>query len=904
VVWLGLAALSAWADADATATPPIAAPLELARSELAAGRFGAASRALDDAMSQLAGTSQVDLLVEVLGEHGELAEAEGRYAVAERYFTQAEAYARTLGAGGGVEAPPARAWAMARLAFRRGDHGPMTALARQPIRCDRTGGPCEAESKLVRGLAALDIGDPRAAHRALTEAGNDLGQLGAGRQRVQALLGLGEALDELGRPGEARRAAAMALSEGERLGLTPLLARAHALHARLALATGSTADAEQHLERARGAYDRLGSRPALARSQMALADLMLTERRLDEAAAQWQAAERIYQELGDRPGVVAALLGRAETARAAGRVAEERELLERVSPDLTPSGEHVLVLARLGDLLLAEGRPEAARRWLDLASEGAEKVPAWAAALAIGEVGVDREAWLSRRRHLYDALVEAELKTPSRGAWPALQAAERASARTLLDLLERARLEADRPELKRTFADLSRIARAERTARETLGGPALERVLASLARERARTEQRLFRLEDLGTARQELKGRVREALTTAARALAPGAALCKYHLAPGTSFAFVLHAGGVEVVRLPGSEILGPLAVELHEDLMRPHAHGVPLGRAARLYDALLRPLEPALGGRTRLVILADAELRVVPFDVLVDRTRRGPGGRPAYAVDHYTISYAPSITALAEIHASPQPVSERYPVMAFGDPAPEGPAAALPRLAWAGRELETVARHLQGPATPGTRYAQAEATEERLKALALERYRVLHLATHGVTDSGSGPGGAAALVLTPTDREDGLLTLDEVMELGLGADLVVLSACSTGEGKASRGDGLSGLTGAFLFAGASSVMAALWAVEDAHTARLMDRFYAAYARGASSAAALREARLALLDSHGPLPAELALRGIAGTIDPTQGRARRRGRRSQPRSADPFFWAPFVLVGDAGDILR
>jgi CHAT domain-containing protein len=118
--------------------------------------------------------------------------------------------------------------------------------------------------------------------------------------------------------------------------------------------------------------------------------------------------------------------------------------------------------------------------------------------------------------------------------------------------------------------------------------------------------------------------------------------------------------------------------------------------------------------------------------------------------------------------------------------------------------------------------------------------------------------------------KEDGFLHTYEVFNLKLNADLVTLSACETGLGKLSRGEGLIGLTRGFIYAGAPSVLVSLWSVDES-TAALMKIFYQNLKSGMSKAEALRRAKLKLIDTQ----------------------------ENGFSFAHPFLWAPFVLVGEA-----
>jgi CHAT domain-containing protein len=153
-----------------------------------------------------------------------------------------------------------------------------------------------------------------------------------------------------------------------------------------------------------------------------------------------------------------------------------------------------------------------------------------------------------------------------------------------------------------------------------------------------------------------------------------------------------------------------------------------------------------------------------------------------------------------------------------------------------------------------------AKATETRVRE-SLSAKRWLHFATHGVARDDQ--PGQSFVALAADGKADGQLSVGEVLELRLQADLVVLSACQTGLGKLS-GDGVLGLGRAFLYAGTPRVVVSLWSVPDEPTALLMERFYTGLVKGLAPAEALRQAQ----------------------------------RATRQRFADPAAWAAFVLVGE------
>jgi CHAT domain-containing protein len=294
--------------------------------------------------------------------------------------------------------------------------------------------------------------------------------------------------------------------------------------------------------------------------------------------------------------------------------------------------------------------------------------------------------------------------------------------------------------------------------------------------------------------------------------------------------------------------------------------------------------------------------LSYLPFETLVIRTSHGPSGeiRPQYLIENFAIVYAPSASALEAIKTS-NPQMPEWPktFLAFGDPispthAPlasspaaehmshEAPASdataaavldgyaesgfSLTRLPYAREEVLSISNLY--PAAQRRIYLGEQAKEETVKSEKLDQYRYIHFATHSFIDD-TVPGRSGILFSRDADsHEDGVLQTGEIMRLKLNADLVTLSACSTGLGKLMNGEGILGLTRAFFYSGARNVAVSLWDVNDSATSALMKAFYENLNRGLPKREALRQAKLGLLHSR------------------------------NPTWRHPYFWAPFVLVGE------
>jgi CHAT domain-containing protein len=277
--------------------------------------------------------------------------------------------------------------------------------------------------------------------------------------------------------------------------------------------------------------------------------------------------------------------------------------------------------------------------------------------------------------------------------------------------------------------------------------------------------------------------------------------------------------------------------------------------------DALRRRVvDPlGLGNEVRRVLVSpDGALCYVPFPLL-DPAR--------------DVVFVPSGTVYVRL--AERGAGRGDGVLALGDPdyaaRPPSPGALVLR---SGASLAPLpATRDEAKAVGDVVLLGSEATEAGLRSAlpGRPRWRGVHLACHGLVDTAR--PSLSALALTPTDADDGLLTALDVFQLDVGADLVVLSACETARGAVVRGEGLVGLTRAFLSAGASRVLSALWKVDDDATQALMRRFYALWNPRDGSPA---------------LPAGEALRRAQDFV---------RTHPDHPSWRHPAHWAAWVLWG-------
>jgi CHAT domain-containing protein len=304
------------------------------------------------------------------------------------------------------------------------------------------------------------------------------------------------------------------------------------------------------------------------------------------------------------------------------------------------------------------------------------------------------------------------------------------------------------------------------------------------------------------------------------------------------------------------------------------------------------------------VLVVPDGALHVLPFAALVRSgdTKTARGARDwQYLIEWKPLHVVVSATVYAELRRNRAIKESGKTLIAFGDP--KYPAYAdtqdekeldrrdavvrsiltrgyrFPPLPATKSEVRAIAELYRGNADT---YVGEAATEERAKGVA-KQAKYLHIASHGVLDERFPLNSGLALTIPQEMKEgqdNGILQAWEIFErMRIDADLVVLSACETGLGKEMGGEGLVGLTRAFQYAGARSVLASLWSVADETTAALMTRFYSYLKAGRSKDAALRQAQLDLIS------------GSISVQDP-QGRARKFD------ASHPFYWAAFQLNGD------
>ena len=337
------------------------------------------------------------------------------------------------------------------------------------------------------------------------------------------------------------------------------------------------------------------------------------------------------------------------------------------------------------------------------------------------------------------------------------------------------------------------------------------------------------------------------------------------------------------------------------------------VGASNALYKGVIEAAASLIGDK-RLLIVPDGALNYVPFEALVKSTEGADYSALNYLVKTNEIVYAPSASVIAAIRGGGTAAASGKAVLVIADPvfnsndprakgvaasatvgesrglglglesavndvagndaasAGTSPGAGLPlaRLGGTRVEAEEISKIARAGGSQPDVWVDLNASEDNVRTRDVTKYRVIHIATHGLLDAERPQFTGIVLSLVGNKTNDGFLRTDEIFNLKLGGPLVMLSACETGLGKEKRGEGVIGLTRAFMYAGAPTVGVSLWSVADRSTAELMTDFYKRLLTPTPNSqhpiAALRDAQLAMIKAN--------------------------------KYSAPFYWAPFVLEGE------
>jgi CHAT domain-containing protein len=588
--------------------------------------------------------------------------------------------------------------------------------------------------------------------------------------------------------------------------------------------------------------------------------------------------------------------------------------LSRASSD---QAAEILTLHNLAHVARALGNLQNARNWIEASISLAESLRA---KVVSQDLRASYFATVRQNYELYiDVLMQFDKNQPGKGfAQAAFAVSEKARARSLLESLQEGQTNI-REGVDETLLEKERALSAELNlkadrqirliAQQDLAeADKVEKEIASLSKEYAVVQDQIRSLSPhyaALTLPQPL-----EVSEVQKKLIDDNSILLEYALGDERSYVWLVTRSELSTYQLPSRKQIEESAKRLYSGLVsnqmvagetiealnsrRQNANAVIHSETAALSDLLLGPLKGRLGNK-RLLIISDGALQYIPFQALND-----PDADSQLLFKNHEIINEPSASTLAAlINEAQQRKTAANSVAVVADPVfevddprvkrastastPESEESKrvkqalrdigvstdgvqIPRLYSSGKEADAIVSF--APWGTSLKAVGFDANRARIVGPELSNYRVIHFATHGLINNEHPElSGIVFSLFDPQGRsQDGFLRLHDIYNLHLPADLVVLSACSTGLGKDVRGEGLIGLTRGFMYAGASGVVASLWKVDDEATAELMKLFYEGmFIRGLSPAAALREAQL---------------------------------KMSQQKAwQSPYYWAGFVIQG-------
>jgi CHAT domain-containing protein/tetratricopeptide (TPR) repeat protein len=678
-------------------------------------------------------------------------------------------------------------------------------------------------------------------------------------------------------------------------------------------------------------WKRVGDRRGEATTLDALANLYIGENQPAKALPVLEQALAAWRTSGDKRGLANALavtaraqaeLGRFDAAQASvtesldlARAMRNRRftgiaLAELARTDLL-SGLHAKAV-EASDQALVEFRAIGERNYEALSLETMARAESDRGNLAAARQSMEealrlteenrgatnsdqlRASFFATRQDSYAFYVDLLMRMGDTEA--ALQANERSRARSLLDMLAASGTDI------REGVDPKLLAR-ERDLSDRLNAKG-SRLLPLQGRDDPQAAALSAEIRDLQSEYQDVETAIRAAspryaaltepapLTLAEirrQVLDPNTLLLEYSLGEKTSWLWTVSKDQLHAFPLPPRATIEAQATQLYQ-LLATHGADAEVSPAIRkLSDMILAPAASVVGTK-RLVIVAEGPLQRIPFEIL------GPAaGRE--------IAMLPSASAIAALRAQTAGRAQASkllavfadPVFDSSDPRAHGAPVLLaqaqdasvsrllehlavtqsggdarlriPRLPFTSQEADAILNVAHDPSD--LKATGFDASRAAALSGVLGQYRYLHFATHGYLDTERPE--LSALVLSQFDQQgrpvDGFLRVNDIYNSRLAADLVVLSACQTGLGKEVRGEGLMGLTRAFMYAGVPRVIVSLWSVDDRATAELMAAFYRSLLRDH------KRPSEALLD------AQLEL-------------------RKHKEWQSPYYWAAFVQQGD------
>lgn len=611
----------------------------------------------------------------------------------------------------------------------------------------------------------------------------------------------------------------------------------------------------------------------------------------------FEQALAVRRAVGDKAGEAVPLQNLGRIFLTAGETAEATEYFEQSNRLARQVGDRRVEAQSFYWLALAERAKGNLPKAIENVENGLALIEQIRGELISPDLRVVFFSTVQQFYELYTELIVARSEKSKDGADVALalEISERARTRSLVELLQEARIDfkqgVDRKSVEQAQDLQSRINAKYRQRTVALAGRPAPEQIAKITDEinslTAELENLQVKIRRENPRYASLTSGGSPSAKEIQKLLDDETVLLEYKLGDAKSFLWLVTAGAVKIYALPPREEIEKTAKDFYSAIVARErskdARTADLQR--RLSEILLAPVVSEIENK-RLAIVADGVLQFTPFAALQVQN---------FLIEANEIIVLPSAGVLAELRRNSVRAKTPGKTLAvFADPIfeaddprlakePVKPAAkpadlnrvlrdfnrgeTLPRLLSSREEARNIAAF--AAKNQAVANVDFEASRENAMSENMANYRVLHFATHGLLDAAHPE--FSGLVFSLYDRNgkarDGFLRLNQIYNLNLNSDLVVLSACQTALGKDVRGEGLIGLTRGFMYAGAKRVVASLWKVDDAATAEFMRRFYQNFLQKKHSpAAALKHAQNEM--------------------------------RQIPRFRRAYFWAGFTLQGD------
>lgn len=348
--------------------------------------------------------------------------------------------------------------------------------------------------------------------------------------------------------------------------------------------------------------------------------------------------------------------------------------------------------------------------------------------------------------------------------------------------------------------------------------------------------------EGLGIASPDFQSAIQKHLDARAIASRLRGTILVYSLTPQESYLWAINSAGLHFFKLPPQDEIDAhirkyqqAILDSKDTLEDAYADGI------ALYNILIGPAQKLIPKGSPVYIIPSGRLATLNFETLL-----APGGGVHYWIEDAVITEASSLKLLAAFHPEARAQAPKK-LLVMGDPV--SPDDKFPTLLNAGTEVASIASHF--PADAEAVLTQRQATPSAYARNTPGQFAYIHFVAHGTSSSAQPLDSAIVLTREPSNPDSFKLYARDIVQQPLHADLVTISACYGSGSRIYGGEGLVGLSWAFLRAGAHYVIGSLWEASDAAAPQLMDRMYQELAQGRSPDEALRNAKLSLLHSQG-----------------------------------------------------